>query len=71
MQEWEVIAMEERSVKENLVDRVADLEEQITTLKEDYEKASADRDSQSQTVEGLQRALRDIQDGKSIFSSIL
>lgn len=63
MQDWEVLAMEERSVRESLGERVAELEEQLSSQKEAYDRAVSDRDSQSQTVDGLQRALRDIQEG--------
>lgn len=64
MQDWEVLAMEERALRQNLSDRVAELEEQLSSQQEAYEKAAAERDTLSQTVDGLQRALRDIQDGK-------
>ncbi len=64
MQDWEVLAMEERSIRENLGERVTALEEQLATHKEAYEKAASERDSQSSTVDGLQRALREIQDGQ-------
>lgn len=63
MQDWEVLAMEERSRKKNLEEQVADLEEQLSTFKDSHEKAASDRDVQSQTVDNLQRALREIQDG--------
>ena len=63
MQDWEVLAMEERSIRENLTERVSDLEEQVASYREAYEMAVSDRDSQSLTVDGLQRALREIQDG--------
>jgi DNA repair exonuclease SbcCD ATPase subunit len=69
MQEWEVLAMEERSVKQNLGDRVTELEEQLSAVKEDYERVVSDRDSQKQLADGLQRALRDIQDGMSLAHS--
>jgi predicted nucleic acid-binding Zn-ribbon protein len=61
MHSWEVLAMEERSIRENLGEKVADLEEQLGNLREAYEKASNDRDSQQSTVDGLQRALQEIQ----------
>ncbi|KAG5951828.1 hypothetical protein E4U53_002179 [Claviceps sorghi] len=64
MGEWEVLAMEERSIKENLLDKVGDLEEQIATLKHNYEAAAADRDSQSTLVDNLQNALREIQEAR-------
>ncbi|KAG5924588.1 hypothetical protein E4U42_004599 [Claviceps africana] len=64
MGEWEVLAMEERSIKENLLDKAGDLEEQIATLKHNYEAAAADRDSQSTLVDNLQNALREIQEAR-------
>lgn len=63
MQDWEVLAMEERSIRENIAERVADLEEQVTGHREAHEKAASERDSQALTVDGLQRALQEIQDG--------
>ncbi|OLN92185.1 GRIP domain-containing protein [Colletotrichum chlorophyti] len=64
MGEWEVIAMEERSVKESLVEKVSELEEQIIGLREGYESAAAERDQQSQVIDNLQKALREIQDAR-------
>ncbi|KAJ5212703.1 uncharacterized protein N7498_004349 [Penicillium cinerascens] len=61
MHSWEVLAMEERSIRENLGEKVADLEEQLGNLRDAYEKASNERDSQQSTVDGLQRALQEIQ----------
>ena len=63
MQDWEVLAMEERSIRESLGERMIELEEQLSHHKDAYEKAASERDSQSSTVDGLQRALREIQDG--------
>ena len=65
MQDWEVLAMEERSIRENLAERVTDLEEQVASHREAYEKAASERDSQALTVDGLQRALQEIQEGSS------
>ncbi|KAI9831009.1 MAG: hypothetical protein M1838_005755, partial [Thelocarpon superellum] len=64
MQDWEVLAMEERSMREGLTERLAESEEQLSHQKEAYEKAAAERDNQSLTVDGLQRALQDIQDAR-------
>lgn len=64
MQDWEILAMEERSIREGLTERVSELEEQLSNQKEAYERAASERDSQSLTVDGLQRALQDIQDGE-------
>ncbi|KAK5190789.1 hypothetical protein LTR92_009442 [Exophiala xenobiotica] len=61
MHDWAVLAMEERTIRRDLTDRNADLEEQLNTLKEAYEKASSERDTQSSTVDGLQKALQEIQ----------
>lgn len=66
MQDWEVLAREERSVRENLAERVADLEEQVTSHREAHGKAASERDGQALTVDGLQRALQEIQDGSLI-----
>ncbi|GKZ82544.1 hypothetical protein AnigIFM56816_007365 [Aspergillus niger] len=61
MHNWEVLAMEERSVRESLGEKVVDLEEQLATVKDAYEKTAAERDSHLATVDGLQRALQEIQ----------
>ncbi|OJD19246.1 hypothetical protein AJ78_00776 [Emergomyces pasteurianus Ep9510] len=61
MHNWEILAMEERSIRESLEEKVIDLEEQLVALKSEYEKACSERDSQSVTVDGLQRALQEIQ----------
>lgn len=67
MHNWEVLAMEERSVRESLGEKVVDLEEQLATVKDAYEKTAAERDSQLATVDGLQRALQEIQTGERII----
>lgn len=64
MQDWEILAMEERSMRESTAERVSELEDQLSTQIHAYEKAASERDSQSLTVDGLQRALQEIQDGK-------
>ncbi|KIV99276.1 uncharacterized protein PV09_09044 [Verruconis gallopava] len=64
MKEWEDLANEERIMRKNLEDRVSDLEEEIAVQREAYERAAAERDTQSQAVEGLQRALKEIQDAR-------
>jgi len=64
MGDWEVLAMEERSVRENLAEKASALEEQISTLRDNYERAASERDSQSNAVDSLQRALREIQDAR-------
>lgn len=63
MQDWEILAMEERSIRESITEKVGDLEEQLSTQREAYERAASERDAQSLTVDGLQRALQEIQEG--------
>jgi chromosome segregation ATPase len=63
MQDWEVIATEERAVRESLSDRVIELEEHLATQKELYERMATDYEKQGSSMEGLQRALQEIQDG--------
>jgi phosphoenolpyruvate synthase/pyruvate phosphate dikinase len=64
MQDWEVIATEERSVRETLGDRVIDLEGQLFTRTAAYEKLVMEKDRDTSAIDGLQRALRDIQEGR-------
>ncbi|KAJ5827754.1 hypothetical protein N7447_004517 [Penicillium robsamsonii] len=61
MHNWEILAMEERSIRENLNEKVGDLEEQLSSLRDSYERATDERDTQQSTVDGLQRALQEIQ----------
>ncbi|KAH8693091.1 putative Golgi matrix protein [Talaromyces proteolyticus] len=64
MHNWEVLAMEERSIREGLVGKVNDLEEQLSTLRDEYNTAINDNNTQSVTIDGLQRALQEIQDAR-------
>jgi hypothetical protein len=61
MHNWEVLAMEERSIRESLAGKVIDLEEQLASLKDAYEKAIVDSSGQVVTIDGLQRALQELQ----------
>ncbi|KAF1942375.1 hypothetical protein EJ02DRAFT_402778 [Clathrospora elynae] len=61
MQDWEVLAMNERSLRENLTEKDAELREQLESMKDEYEKAARDRDTNNQAVEGLQKALQEVQ----------
>lgn len=63
MHDWEVLALEERSIRENLGEKVTDLEEQVANYKEAHDKAAMERDNQSVTVDGLQMALQEVQTG--------
>ncbi|KAL9035915.1 MAG: hypothetical protein Q9214_006371 [Letrouitia sp. 1 TL-2023] len=64
MQDWEILAMEERSIRESTSERISDLEEQVSVQREAHERAASERDSQSLTIDGLQRALQEIQDAR-------
>ena len=70
MSDWEVLAIEERSMRENLGEKVTDLEDQASSQREAYEKAAAERDTHSLTVDGLQRALQEIQEGEISLNRI-
>ncbi|KAI1430586.1 hypothetical protein GGR50DRAFT_191359 [Xylaria sp. CBS 124048] len=64
MGDWEVLAMEERSIRESLAEKVSALEEQYEGLRENYERTASERDVQSQAVDSLQRALQEIQEAR-------
>ncbi|KAF1921987.1 hypothetical protein BDU57DRAFT_68766 [Ampelomyces quisqualis] len=61
MQDWEVLAMNERSLRENLAEKEAEMKEQLEALRDEYEQAVRDRDTNSQSVDGLQKALSEVQ----------
>lgn len=62
MQDWEILATEERSRREVLEERAQELEEQLSGQREAYERIRDEAETQSSTVDGLQRALRDVQE---------
>lgn len=64
MQDWEVLAMEERSLRESLGEKVSELEDQTMSNREAYERTLNERDVLNSTVEGLQRALQEIQEAR-------
>ncbi|KAI1325891.1 hypothetical protein F5Y16DRAFT_376664 [Xylariaceae sp. FL0255] len=64
MGDWEVLAMEERSLKESMAEKASALEEQLLSIREGYERAASERDTQAQAVDSLQRALQEIQEAR-------
>jgi archaellum component FlaC len=62
MQDWEILATEERSRREAADERAQELEEQLNAQKEALERVRNEADTQGSTVDGLQRALRDVQE---------
>lgn len=64
MHDWEVLAMEERSIRRSAEEKATDLEEQVNHFRESFEKAASERDTQSLTVDGLQKALQEIQNAR-------
>lgn len=64
MQDWEILAMNERSLRENLAEKDSELREQLESLRDEYERAVRDRDTNSQAVTGLQKALQEVQNCK-------
>jgi len=63
MQDWEVLAMEERSMRESLAERVGEAEDLVGSQKDEYERIMNEREVLNTTVEGLQKALQEIQEG--------
>jgi len=62
MQDWEILATEERSRRETLEENVQGLEEQLRSQREAHERVRAEADIQNNTVDGLQRALQELQE---------
>lgn len=62
MQDWEILATEERSKREASDERIQELEESLGGQREAYERVKSEADTQGNTVDGLQRALREVQD---------
>ncbi|KAF2720806.1 hypothetical protein K431DRAFT_313092 [Polychaeton citri CBS 116435] len=62
MQDWEILATEERSRREVLEERYAELEDRLNSSQEAYERMKNESDTQSNAVDGLQRALRELQE---------
>lgn len=67
IQDWEIVALEERAARAGLTDKVAELEDRLAGARITNEALASERHDQSQTVDGLQRALRDIQEGTVIM----
>jgi flagellar biosynthesis/type III secretory pathway protein FliH len=65
MQDWEVLAMNERSLRDSLSEKEAELKDQMESLREEYEKAARDRDTNGEAVEGLRKALQEVQNRMS------
>lgn len=63
MHNWEILATEERTIRENLNEKVLDVEEQLQAVRADYERAAAECDSQALTIERLQKGIDEIQTG--------
>lgn len=63
MQDWEALALNERSLHDNLKEKMAEFEEQFESLKEAHARAVSQRDQNSEAVDGLQKALQRLQNG--------
>ncbi|KAF2787708.1 hypothetical protein K505DRAFT_329484 [Melanomma pulvis-pyrius CBS 109.77] len=66
MQDWEVLAMNERSLRENIAEREAELKDQLESQKEAYAKAASERDTNGEAVDGLQKALHEMQNARKL-----
>ncbi|KAM0715373.1 hypothetical protein Q7P37_008871 [Cladosporium fusiforme] len=62
MQDWEILATEERSRREGAEERAQELDEQLNSQREALERVRNEAETQGSTVDGLQRALRDVQE---------
>lgn len=62
MQDWEILATEERARREGADERSQELEEQLQAYKEALDRVRNEAETQGSTVDGLQRALRDVQE---------
>jgi chromosome segregation ATPase len=51
-------------MREGAMEKMRDLEEQFSAQKEAYDAAVSERDSQAQALEGLQRALQEVQEAR-------
>ena len=71
MQDWEALALNERSLHDSLKERMAELEEQVNSLSEAYQKATSERDTNSQAVDGLHKALQEVQNGMITKNNLL
>jgi chromosome segregation ATPase len=64
MQDWEALALNERSLHDNLKEKMGEFEEQLDSLRDAHRKAVSERDQNSEAVDGLQKALQRLQTGK-------
>lgn len=61
MNDWEALALNERSLHHNLKEKMAEVEEEMETLREAHARAVNERDQNSEAVDGLQKALQRLQ----------
>lgn len=64
MQDWEVIASEERSVRESLTEKISELEEQLAQEKQANEAASGQRERDVSLIESLQKNVHELQEAR-------
>ncbi|KAI5285835.1 hypothetical protein KEM52_002263, partial [Ascosphaera acerosa] len=61
MHNWEILATEERAVRENLAEKVLEVEEQLAALRAEYAQVVEERDAHALNAERAQRGLDEIQ----------
>jgi chromosome segregation ATPase len=71
MQDWEALALDERSLHNNLKEKMGDFEEELESLREAHKKAAAERDQNGDAVDGLQKALQRLQNGMFLLLTIV
>lgn len=62
MQDWEILATEERSKREAQEERAQELDDRLESQRQAYERVKDEAQTQGTTVDSLQRALRELQD---------
>lgn len=69
--DWELIAIEERTIRENSSRRIYELEEQLQSQKEFLQKAVKEQGISAETIKNLQHAINEMQEGMNTFSMLL
>lgn len=64
MQDWEILAMEERNIRQGVEARMAELQDEAGSQRDDLEQMRQHRTTQSNAIEGLQNGLQEIQEAR-------
>jgi len=64
-EEWEAIAMELKSAKDELLSRIKNLEREIDTLKHEKDILRVEKNNESESLTNLQNVLEEFEAGKN------